>query len=211
MLSDNDFTKIPTKTRFKSKHYYGAKTYIQKPLSKDLIEFIPATNYPKLQNPKFKTAKIPRFTQVRKPNPYHLFKAYNKLKDSVILGVGANCGESLVRFWKLLKRLSCKNVIIATSPILKNPAFGYTEQPDFYNKIIWLKTRLGIADFWSFCAYLERYFGRERKRPFKNAPRTLDLDIIAFKGKHIILGDLEIPHRAWSERQSVWIPLTHCN
>ncbi|EEO25741.1 2-amino-4-hydroxy-6-hydroxymethyldihydropteridine diphosphokinase [Helicobacter winghamensis] len=193
-----------------SKHYYGVKTYIQKSLGKDLIEFIPKT-HKKSWNSKFKTAKTPRFTQVRKPNPYRIFKTYGELKNFVILGVGGNCGETLVRFWKLLKKLSCKNVIISTSPILKNPAFGYTQQPDFYNMIIWIKTRLGIADFWSFCAYLERYFGRARKRPFKNAPRTLDLDIIAFKDKRIVMGSLEIPHRAWSERESVWIPLIHCN
>ena len=200
----------PTKTYAARKHYYGTKTYTQTPLGKDLIEFTPTTQK-KSWNPKFKTTQIPRFTQVRKPNPYRLFTAYHQLKNSVILGVGGNCGESLVRFWKLLKRLSCKNVIITTSPILKNPAFGYTQQPDFYNMVIWLKTRLGIADFWSFCAYLERNFGRERKRPFKTAPRTLDLDIIAFKNQSILFGDLEIPHKAWSERQSVCIPLKHCN
>lgn len=193
-----------------SKHYYNTKTYRQKSLDENLIIFIPNA-YPSIQHSKFKKTKPPHFTKVRKPNPYRIFKSYNKLKNFVILGVGANCGESLVRFWKLLRRLSCKSAIIATSSILKNPAFGYVNQPDFYNMIIWLKTKLGIADFWSFCAYLERSFGRARKRPFKNAPRTLDLDIIAFRDKHITLGDLQIPHKAWNERQSVCIPLMRCN
>lgn len=201
---------VAPKQHFSSRHCYGVKTYKIKEFSENLIEFTPTKNFLK-HNPKFMLSKTPRFTQVRKPNPYRFFKAYPRLKNYVILGIGANCGESLVRFWKLLKRLSCKNVIIATSPILKNPAFGYLQQPDFYNGVIWLKTKLGIADFWSFCAYLERHFGRARKRPFKNAPRTLDLDIIAFKDKWITLGNLEIPHCAWNARQSVKIPLFGAN
>lgn len=196
------------KKRLKSKHYYGVKTYTQTLLGEGLVEFTP---HAFLGNARFKTARILPFTKVRKPNPYRYFRAYGQLKGYVILGVGANCGECLVRFWKLLKRLACRNTIIATSPILKNPAFGFQEQPDFFNMVIWLTTNLGIADFWSFCAYLERNFGRARKRPFKNAPRTLDLDIIAFKNQWIRLGDLEIPHRAWSERQSVWNPLVRCH
>lgn len=195
------------KIRFNSKHYYGVKTYSIKHLSKDLIEFRPMISHLQIWNPTL--IKVARFRKVRKPTPYHCLKAVKK--DCVILGVGANCGESLVRFWKLLKRLSNKNVIIAISTILKNPAFGYTQQADFYNMVIFLRTHLGIADFWSLCAYLERSFGRGRKRPFKNAPRTLDLDIIAFKNQRITLGGLEIPHKAWSERQSVKIPLFGAN
>ena len=35
---------------------------------------------------------------------------------------------------------------------LKNPAFGYTQQADFYNGIVWIKTQLCCADFFSFKA-----------------------------------------------------------
>ena len=191
--------------RFKSRHYYGVKTYCTDCIAKDCVWFVPTDKA--YRNPKFALAKIPAFNNVRLANPYRFFKDYMRLKHYVILGIGAKCGECLVTFWKLFKRLKDKNVIIATSPILKNPAFGYTQQADFYNAVVWLKTRLGIAEFWSLCAYLERNFGRNRKRPFKNAPRTLDLDIIGFKNQRIAFGGLVIPHKEWTERISVKIPL----
>ena len=191
--------------RFKSCHYYGVKTYRTYSIAKDCVWFMPTDKA--YRNPKFTLAKIPAFNNARFISPYRFFKEYTQLKHYVILGIGANCGECLVTFWKLFKRLKDKNVIIATSPILKNPAFGYTAQADFYNAVVWLKTRLGIAEFWSLCAYLERSFGRNRKRPFKNAPRTLDLDIIGFKDKRIAVGGLVIPHQEWDRRLSVKIPL----
>ncbi len=160
-----------------------------------------------LKAESFTLSKIPRFCFVRPPNPYYAFKAYKKLKNYAILGIGANCGECLVTFHKLFKRLKNKNVIISISSILKNPAFGYTAQADFYNAILWIKTKLGYVEFWSLCAYLERIFGRKRKRPFKNAPRTLDIDIIGFKNQCLKLKHLQIPHIAWFERPSVRIPL----
>lgn len=195
----------PKKITQKSSHYFGIKTYQQIKIGSNMTSFIPAIPLCKTQF--FALHKIPRFYFVRSPNPYCAFKAYKKLKNYAILGVGANCGECLVTFWKLFYKLKNKNAIISISSILKNPAFGYTAQADFYNAILWIKTRLGYVDFWSLCAYLERSFGRNRKRPFKNAPRTLDIDIIGFKNQYLKFKHLQIPHIAWSQRLSVRIPL----
>ena len=57
-------------------------------------------------------------------------------------------------------------------------------------------------------AYLmrvEKYFSR--KRTFKNAPRTLDLDILFFDNRVVNTPKLIIPHPHWQERDSVVIPL----
>lgn len=207
------------KIYFKGSHYYHTKTYLKTSISKDLTLFSYASKahknlvapksyaIPLLKNTLPKSQSLGRHYM----NPYYYFKNKNHLKDYVILGIGGNIekkdGDCMVRFWKLFKRIRNKNAIIFRATILKNPAFGYTQQNDFYNTIIWLKTKLGIVDFWSFCAYLERLFQRERKRPFKNAPRTLDLDIIGFKNKIIRLNTLKIPHIAWNQRPSVRIVL----
>lgn len=190
----------------KSSHYFGIKTYRQIHLNPEMTHFL-YTIPPIKAKPLALQPKIPRFCSVRPENPYRYFKAYHRLKHYTILGIGANCGECLVTFWKLFKRLKNKNAIIAISSILKNPAFGFRAQADFYNAIVWIKTKLGYVEFWSFCAYLERIFGRKRKRPFKNAPRTLDIDIIGFKNQCLRLKHLQIPHIAWSLRASVRIPL----
>ena len=47
----------------------------------------------------------------------------------------------------------------------------------------------------------------KRTRSFKNAPRTLDLDILYFSEKIRQSDDLQIPHHGVNERISVIIPL----
>ena len=53
--------------------------------------------------------------------------------------------------------------------------------------------------------YLEKRFGRDRA--FRNAPRTLDIDIIFFDDFEIATKKLIVPHRDWENRDSVLIPL----
>ncbi len=92
-----------------------------------------------------------------------------------------------------------------TSAILQNPPFGFLEQDDFFNAIIVFKTSLGPKAFLKFLLHVEKIFGR--KRSFKNAPRTLDLDIIFFDDIKYSQKNLEIPHPSWSKRDSVVLPL----
>jgi 2-amino-4-hydroxy-6-hydroxymethyldihydropteridine diphosphokinase len=56
---------------------------------------------------------------------------------------------------------------------------------------------------------MQRYENRfKRTRSFKDAPRTLDIDIIFFANKKINTKQLTIPHKNWSQRESVVIPLS---
>ena len=65
-------------------------------------------------------------------------------KHIVILGIGGNIGNVKRRFNKLFFELKqdCRFEIIKTSPLLKNPPFGYLKQDDFLNGLIKLKTNL---------------------------------------------------------------------
>ncbi|WP_194145526.1 2-amino-4-hydroxy-6-hydroxymethyldihydropteridine diphosphokinase [Helicobacter apodemus] len=185
------------------KSYYATKTY-------NIREYKPNFFYitPTLFKPKylFKIRKKLSNFLTQTSNPYNLFT--NKaLKSYAILGIGGNKGNVLETFWKFFNKLKNKNIIIYHSPFLKNPAFGYTQQADFYNGIVWVKTNLCPIDFFSYCSYLERIFKRDRKRIFKNAPRTLDIDILGFKNMKITFKELHIPHKEWAKRESVLIPL----
>lgn len=81
--------------------------------------------------------------------------------------------------------------------------------PDFLNAILWVQIphKCGVCEFASQLFYLERIFSRARKRMLKNAPRTLDIDIIGFGNGRFRLSSLKIPHESWSERESVLVPL----
>lgn len=129
------------------------------------------------------------------------------LTYNAVIGVGGNIGNTLRRFNHLfwyLKRSRCID-ICQTSSILKNPPFGYLDQPFFYNAVILVKTDLSPRKLLRFLLNVEKKFGR--KRSFENAPRTLDLDILFFDDKKIESKDLTIPHKEWHKRQSVLVPL----
>lgn len=139
------------------------------------------------------------------------YKNYRILHNIAILSIGGNLKnptETLI-FLILKLRKNANLKLISTSPLYKNPPFGYEKQNDFYNATIILSTNLCLIDFYSFIFYLERIFGRKRKREFKNAPRILDIDIIFFNDIFIRSKKMNIPHLHWQIRESVLIPLIY--
>ncbi|NPA03405.1 MAG: 2-amino-4-hydroxy-6-hydroxymethyldihydropteridine diphosphokinase [Epsilonproteobacteria bacterium] len=134
-------------------------------------------------------------------------KKFNKEFPNAIVGIGGNVGDVKKRFKKvaLLLKDHPQVQLIATAPILKNPPFGYLNQPYFFNSVLAIKTSFSPKELLFFLLSLEHRF--KRKRIFKNAPRTLDLDILFYENIHYNTQELTIPHPAWSQRDSVKIPL----
>ncbi|HFU74289.1 MAG TPA: 2-amino-4-hydroxy-6-hydroxymethyldihydropteridine diphosphokinase [Helicobacteraceae bacterium] len=125
-----------------------------------------------------------------------------------VIGVGGNVGDVKRRFHHLfyfLQRDPRVNVI-QTSPVLKNPAFGYENQADFFNSVLVIQTSLRPKALLRYLLNVERRFGR--KRSFANAPRTLDLDILFYDNYEHCDAILCVPHPHWHERESVVIPLS---
>jgi len=131
-------------------------------------------------------------------------KSYKKV---VVVGIGGNKGNVRKRFRNLYMYLY-KNRLVSisqTSAILQNPPFGYLAQDDFYNAVMVIRTSLSQKAFLKFLLHVEKIFGRTRS--FKNAPRTLDLDIIFYDNIRYNDKNLKIPHQNWTERESVVFPL----
>ena len=148
-----------------------------------------------------KTPLFPKKFKIKRVNP--------KGEGFALLGIGGNIGDTIKIFEKLIIKLNRYPDIkvVATSIILKNPPFGYEKQDDFYNSLILIKTSLTPKQLLKRVLKIEDDFGR--KRSFKNAPRTLDIDIIFFNQKIIQTKDLRLPHPFWRERDSVLIPLKY--
>jgi len=142
--------------------------------------------------------------------PFISTKSSSKTYE-VTLGIGGNIGDVKRVFNKLFiaMKSNTKISIQKTSPILQNPPFGYLEQDDFLNAIIVLKTNQNPMQTLRMCWMYENRF--KRKRSFKDAPRTLDIDIIFIKkhNKNLTLNtkDLIVPHIGYKQRPSVLIPL----
>ena len=128
-------------------------------------------------------------------------------KNSVILGLGGNIGDVKKRFRRLHFKLSrdSRFHVVENSALLINEACGFKEQADFTNAVMLAQTSLAARQILKITANLEKRFGRVRS--FKNAPRTLDIDILYFSGRNRNDVRLTLPHPGAQSRASVILPL----
>lgn len=137
-------------------------------------------------------------------------KKLKKIRYTYILGIGGNVSnikEVKSRFERLVVKLSNDRrfKLVKSSPIIQNKAFGYEAQADFLNAVLEIKSSLYAPEVLKIMLNYEKNFGR--KRSFKNAPRTLDIDIIDFSAKIRQSERLVLPHPKADERLSVILPL----
>ena len=139
----------------------------------------------------------------------HISKNKSTKPYQAVLGIGGNVGNVRRRFNHLFWVFKSSSFIdiVETSPILRNPPFGYLEQPMFYNSLLIVKTCLKPKAFLRYILNIEKRFGR--KRSFQDAPRTLDIDMIFYENISMQTTVLTLPHPAWSKRDSVLIPMSY--
>ncbi|WP_409513961.1 2-amino-4-hydroxy-6-hydroxymethyldihydropteridine diphosphokinase [Variovorax sp. MHTC-1] len=77
--------------------------------------------------------------------------------------------------------------------------------PDFINAVVELETELGPTALLAELQRLES--GAGRQRPYRNAPRTLDLDLLRHGDVVIDTAVLTLPHPRLAERAFVLLPL----
>lgn len=138
---------------------------------------------------------------------YPYFSSYKGyFKHKFFLGIGSNIDpiKNLNRFFAKFKK-DRRFHIVENSIILKNKAFGYTNQPDFLNAVMLVETSLCPNKTLKILNHYEKIF--KRVRSFKNAPRTLDLDILDFDKKISYNKSLILPHLGIDSRLSVIIPM----
>lgn len=77
--------------------------------------------------------------------------------------------------------------------------------PDFINAVAAIETGLDAHELLHALQALELQAGRER--PYRNAPRTLDLDLLLYGDAVIDSPELSVPHPRLRERAFVLLPL----
>jgi 2-amino-4-hydroxy-6-hydroxymethyldihydropteridine diphosphokinase len=77
--------------------------------------------------------------------------------------------------------------------------------PDYINAVVEIATVLTAPALLAALQAIEQAAGRER--PYRNAPRTLDLDILLYGGGRISSPTLTVPHPRMHERAFVLVPL----
>ena len=124
----------------------------------------------------------------------------------VYIGIGSNLGNARQNVTEAINSLSG----LPDTCLEKSSSF-YRTAPidatgnDYINAVVRLITGLAPEPLLAALRNIENRFGR--KRPYKNAPRTLDLDILLYNREHILTEILTVPHPRMSERAFALIPL----
>ena len=126
---------------------------------------------------------------------------------TAVIAFGSNLGESTDTIRLAAERLSRHPGIasLRLSPLYRTAPVGYTDQPDFVNAAALIETTLDAYALLSLLHTVEQDAGRERS--FRNAPRTLDLDIIDYGGQTKDDPALTLPHPRAHLRAFVMRPL----
>ena len=123
----------------------------------------------------------------------------------VLVGLGSNQDDPVQRLAEAGQRLGQEVEVIAVSSVYRTQPVGFREQPDFFNAVAVGRTRLDAEAVLAHLHAVEDAMGR--RRAFRNAPRVIDLDLLAH-GDTVADGPgLVLPHPRMAERAFVLVPL----
>jgi 2-amino-4-hydroxy-6-hydroxymethyldihydropteridine diphosphokinase len=122
----------------------------------------------------------------------------------VHVGIGANLGDRLATLRSAVGDLAALGRLVARSSVWETEAVG--PPPDYLNAVVELETALEPEPLLDALLAIEERHGRVRNAG-RDAPRTLDLDILLW-GDRVVEGPrLELPHPRLAERGFVLEPL----
>ncbi len=130
------------------------------------------------------------------------------------VALGANLGDAVAALRQAAKALNglpltqvrkisslYKTAPIDTDSGRQAPAPG----PDYFNAVAELQTGLSAPALLDELQRIEQQAGRER--PYRNAPRMLDLDLLLYGGARIDSARLVVPHPRMLQRAFALVPL----
>lgn len=127
------------------------------------------------------------------------------LTDAYV-GVGANLGDAVRTVREAIAALATlpQTTLERQSPLYRSAPVD-AAGPDFVNAVVHLRTALAPHALLDELQGLETRFGRER--PYRHAPRTLDLDLLLWSDRRCADDRLVLPHPRLHERAFVLLPL----
>jgi 2-amino-4-hydroxy-6-hydroxymethyldihydropteridine diphosphokinase len=122
------------------------------------------------------------------------------------VGIGANLGDARANALDAVARLRRVDGIAVTAvSSLYRTAPIDSSGADYINAVARVETTLAADALLAALFAIEREHGRER--PYRNAPRTLDLDLLLYGDTTIATAALTVPHPRLTERAFVLVPL----
>jgi len=122
------------------------------------------------------------------------------------IALGANLGDAA---GTLLAAMDAIHALPQTQVVQRSSLYRTapvdSDGPDYVNAVIGVTTGLCAPDLLEQLQKIEQSAGR--LRPYRNAPRTLDLDILLFGAARIESPALTVPHPRMWQRAFVLHPL----
>lgn len=129
-----------------------------------------------------------------------------RLPVTAYVGLGANLGDARANVLWAMEQLNAMphTRVTQTSSLYRTAPFEAVG-PDFVNAVAEVSTALTAPELLQHMQTIETAAGRER--PWHNAPRTLDLDLLLYGDAHIDSTLLKVPHPRMTQRAFVLLPL----
>ncbi len=124
---------------------------------------------------------------------------------NVVLAFGSNLGDRRASVEAGIQALSALGTVGRVSSFLETKPYGVTDQPDFLNGALLLKTKLTPQALLTALKQIEKEVGRTPTRRW--GPRVLDLDIIYYEDLVLQTETLTIPHVDRCNRSFVLNPI----
>src|SRR4051812_45361194 len=124
---------------------------------------------------------------------------------AAFVGLGSNLGDSALALRAAITQLEAMpGTHVVRQSRLYRSAPVEASGPDFVNAVVEIQTTLTAPDLLAHLQAIEQRAGRER--PYRNAPRTLDLDLLLYGDARIDSPALTVPHPRMTERAFVLVP-----
>jgi 2-amino-4-hydroxy-6-hydroxymethyldihydropteridine diphosphokinase len=132
-----------------------------------------------------------------------------QVTSTVIAGLGSNLGDrfaALGRAMELIREEAGE--ITAASSVWETEPWGFDADELFLNMVVVIRTTLEPARMMQLFRSIEGRMGRRRSGGGKYESRIIDLDILLWDNRVIMLPGLEVPHPKLHSRRFVLEPLT---
>ena len=144
----------------------------------------------------------------KKPDPESLSKSAGET-PKILIALGANipssAGPPEVTLKAALAALERRGIgLLALSRFHRTQAWPHPTDPVFINAVAEIETQLQPFALLGLLHEVETEFGRKRSAP--NAPRSLDLDLLDYRGR-VENDEVELPHPRMANRRFVLEPL----
>ncbi len=122
------------------------------------------------------------------------------------VAIGGNLGDARATVLRAMDDLATlPRTRVLTRSSLYRSAPVDASGPDFINAVVAIDTALAPHELLAELQRLELDAGRER--PYRNAPRTLDLDLLLHGDQSLDTPTLTLPHPRMAQRAFVLLPL----